>query len=346
MKQQAIRDIMSGKSRGAIPAVIRMAAAVASGPYACAMRARRWAYRAGLARSKRAGVPVICVGNITTGGTGKTPMVAWLVAQLKGMGRRPAVLTRGYKAIGGKSDEAELLKMLCGVPVIVNADRVAGAREAVAAGADALVMDDGFQHCRLARDLDIILIDATNPFGYGRCLPRGMLREPLGAMREAGAVVITRGDLISADELRGARSRLATLAPRASIHVAVHRPTSLRDADGMAVDMRAISSRVVFAFCGLGNPAAFFSTLERMGATLAGTLALDDHAAYTAQVVERIRREARVCGANVLVTTQKDFAKLAMTKMDLPLWQLAIEMEVVDGKEDLLARVRAALERR
>ncbi|RLG28969.1 tetraacyldisaccharide 4'-kinase, partial [Methanosarcinales archaeon] len=178
MDTEQVRDIMSGRRRGVGAAALRAAAAVASCPYAAAMRLRRWAYRKGVLSSRSARAGVICVGNITTGGTGKTPMVAWVVDRLAQAGKTPAILTRGYRSAEGGSDEAALLKRLTGAAVVVNPDRAAGAKQALAGGADVLVMDDGFQHLRLRRDLDVVLIDATNPFGFGRCLPRGMLREP------------------------------------------------------------------------------------------------------------------------------------------------------------------------
>ncbi|MCY2924491.1 MAG: tetraacyldisaccharide 4'-kinase, partial [Planctomycetota bacterium] len=134
---------------------------VLGAPYAGAVRLRRWAYRKGLLHSHKAGVPVVCVGNLTAGGTGKTPMVAWVVKHLREQGRRPAILTRGYKAHRGISDEAELLKAVTGADVVVQADRVAGAAGAIAAGADVCVMDDGYQHLRLRRDFSIVLLDAT-----------------------------------------------------------------------------------------------------------------------------------------------------------------------------------------
>ncbi|MFW6062423.1 MAG: tetraacyldisaccharide 4'-kinase, partial [Planctomycetota bacterium] len=222
MDQQSVIEIMSGQRSGAKARVTRGLLHAASMPYAVAMRARRRAYRAGLLGSVGVDVPVICVGNLTAGGTGKTPMVAWVIRELDAAGKTPAVLSRGYKAVDGQSDEAELLKAVCRVPVVMDPDRVAGARRAIEGGADVLVMDDGFQHRRLRRDLDIVLIDATNPFGFDHVLPRGLLREPPSALRYAGAVVVTRSDMISAEQLDALLERLAALAPGATLHTAVH----------------------------------------------------------------------------------------------------------------------------
>ena len=322
--------------------MLRGALYAASGPCAGAMRLRRWAYRHGLMKSHAVGVPVICVGNITTGGTGKTPMVAWTVARLKDASKTPAVLTRGYKAGSGRSDEAELLKRLCGVQVVVNPDRAAGARQAVAAGANVLVMDDGFQHRRLRRDLDIVLIDATCPFGFGHCLPRGLLREPPSALKSAHAIVITRSDLADAGELRALRARLRRLAPGASIHLAVHRPVKLIAPDGEARKPDALEGEEAFAFCGLGNPEAFFETLDRLGAALRGRCALDDHVRYAPATVAALSEQARSAGAKVMVTTAKDAVKISASAFSLPLWQVVVEMDVIKGADELTRHVRAA----
>ncbi len=389
MDEQVIRDIMSGRRRGAGAALLRAALSAASAPYAAAMRLRRAAYSLGWVKSHAASpfcvtqvqptsqaspecqaprknasthqvkqqgpstpretIPVICVGNITTGGTGKTPMVAHVVELLKGMGRRPGILTRGYKAVAGQSDEAELLRRLCGpeVPVIVNSDRVTGAAAAVAAGADVLVMDDGFQHLRLRRDLNIVLIDAAEPFGYGHCLPRGMLREPPEALRDAHALVITRSDAPEPEELDALRRRLAKLAPRASIHLAAHVPTAVGDistnAGGASADPATLAGKRVFAFCGLANPESFFASLEKLGAIAVGRRALADHAAYDAALLAELNSAAVAAGAEALVTTQKDGVKLSHSAFSLPCLELAVRMGIVEGAEELAERIRGIL---
>ena len=325
----------------------------ASVPYAMVTRARRWAHRNhfipedSLAKYKRSGsghpIRVLSVGNITTGGTGKTPMTAWVVHRLKAMGLRPGVLLRGYKAVDGVSEEAALLAQLCGeCPVVANPNRMAGAMEAMAHGAEVMVLDDGFQHLRLRRDLDIVLIDATNPFGYGRCLPRGLLREPLSALRDAEAIVITRSDAVPAGEVAALRERLADLAPKASLHLAVHAPTHFLDERGQKQPLAALAGRRVLALCGIGNPDAFFATLERLGVTPAERVAMEDHVDYTAAKVEAVREKASLGKAEVIVTTRKDGVKLAKAALGLPLWQLAVEMEVVEGEAALVEKIRHA----
>ena len=339
MDQQTVREILSGRRRGLAAVAARAGLAVAACPYAAAMKLRRWAYGKSLLKSRSVDVPVICVGNITTGGTGKTPLVARLVEHLKSIGCSPAILTRGYKGSGGASDEADLLAKLTGVNVIVKADRVAGARDAIEAGANVLVMDDGFQHRRLRRDLDIVLIDASEPFGYGHCLPRGLLREPLSALADAGAIVITRSDRVNAGLLASLEGKLRRLAPQAVITRAVHEPAALLDGQGSERDLGELSGMDAFAFCGLANPGPFFAGLADLGANLAGTAELDDHVQYTAAIIDRINRQAADSGAAALVTTEKDATKLAAAKFDLPLYMLSVRVKLTAGREELLGLV-------
>ena len=338
MRESDIRDIMAGGG-GRLGKILRPLLWVGSRSYGDIMVLRRWGYRRGVYKSFPVDAPVISVGNVTTGGTGKTPMVAWVAAHLAETGRSPAVVTRGYKARGGKSDEAEMLEHLCECPIIVNADRVAGARTAIVTGADTIVLDDGFQHRRLRRDLDMVLIDALNPFGYGHVLPRGMLRERPISLRDAHAVVITRSDLVDAAPLAELSERIRTLAPAATVHLAVHRPTAGMDEQGRPVELEALTGAPALAFCGLGNPGGFFGTLQRQGVPLAGRMEFDDHVDYTADVVERINQTVEQCDAKVLLTTQKDAVKLSGLQFDRPLRVLKVEMDVVTGRQELLDRI-------
>ena len=344
MSEQGLRDIMSGRRRGAAASAWRASAWAASGPYALMMGLRRRMYRRGVFGSRAVGAPVISVGNLTTGGTGKTPMVAWLVGQLKKAGRDPAILTRGYKARAGRADEAEMLFKQTGVPVIVNSDRVSGGLSAVEAGADVLVMDDGFQHRRLKRDLDIVLIDATNPLGYGHVLPRGMLRERPSALRDADVIVITRCDLVSAGELEALRDRLGRLARRAEICLAGHVPTAVIAPAGRRAPASALAGKKVLAFCGIGNPDAFFETVARSGAEVVGRIAFDDHAAYGPPAAEKIASAAGEGGAEILVTTAKDRVKIEdPAALGAPLWTLEVAIGLTEGEALLIERVKKVL---
>ena len=321
--------------------MLRVALAAASLPYAAAMRLRRWAYRRGILPSHAANAAVICVGNITTGGTGKTPMVVWLVRHLTESGRQVAILTRGYKAVEGTSDEAELLAQLCDAAVVIDPDRVAGAAAAVAAGADVIVMDDGYQHRRLRRDLDIVLVSAASPFGYNWCLPRGLLREPPSALRDADVVVITHSDDVAAERLAELKERLGRLSCGATIGLARHKPTHLLDDAGETAPLSDLAGRRIFAFCGIGGPEGFFAMLEGLGAELVGRRALDDHVAYTQARQAALLAAADDADAEMVVTTQKDHVKLADTDLGRRTCQLMMELDVVAGGDEILAKVRA-----
>jgi len=294
-------------------------------------------------RSFTAAVPVISVGNITTGGTGKTPVVAWVVRQLQQGGEKnPAIVTRGYKAVAGVSDEATLLKRLTGATVLVNPDRLAGAATAVGLGADVIVMDDGFQYLRLRRDLDIVTIDATCPFGYEAVLPRGMLREPVRTLRYADVVVITRCDQVGEEDLSAVRRRLAALAGCAEVAESVMKPVALAAFNGTSQPPSCLTGRPIWAFCGLANGDAFFRTLESLGSNLIGRSSFNDHHAYTTADVALLRERSQAAGAAMLVTTAKDAVKLAGVPLTADIHWLEIEVAFREGEEKLKLRIQNA----
>jgi len=343
---------MSGRCRGPGASCMRAAAWLASKPYALVMRLRRWGYRRGVLGSHKAPVPVISVGNVTTGGTGKTPMVAWAVRLLAEAGRSPAIVTRGYKAVrtqegaAPRSDEAELLSELTGSPVIVEPDRVAGARRAAEQGAGVVVLDDAFQHRRIRRDADIVLIDAAEPFGLGHCLPRGLLREPPAALKDADAVVITHADEVSSERLVELRRRLAALCrPGTPVAEAAHKPVAAIDEKGQRHPPDALAGRAVLEFCGLGNPEHFGKSLDGVGARTVAIVRMGDHAAYRQETLADLAELARREGAEIMVTTQKDHVRLAHLSPPpgAPIWQLAIEIEVTSGREELVSKIMGAL---
>jgi len=269
------------------------------------------------------GVPVISVGNLTVGGTGKTPLVARLARGLLADGERPAVVSRGYGGTAGRGpllvsggagplveaarsgDEPHLLaRTLSGVRVWVGSDRIAAARAAARHGATAIVLDDGFQHRRLARDLDIVLLDPALGAGPVRMLPAGPWREPLSSLRRADVVLITRGP--SAEGLAAAREVVRRFNRRAPVLSAGHRVVGFFDREGRPVSP---PSRAL-AFCGIGNPTPFRADLERSGVELVGFRAFRDHRPYPPAELAELERAAGAHGA-VLVTTDKDFSRIA-----------------------------------
>ena len=225
----AFRDLVSGRQRGAVAAALRGILAAAEVPYTWAVRWRNYRYDCGAKAIHHVGVPVISVGNLTLGGTGKTPLVEWIVRRLRAQGKTAGIISRGYGARGGPNDEArELAWKLPGAPHVQDPDRVAAARRAIREyGCQVLVLDDAFQHRRLARDLDIVLLDALEPLGYEHVFPRGTLREPVAGLARAQVVALSRADLLSVEQRGAIRQRVAKLAPRATWVEVVHAPLEL-----------------------------------------------------------------------------------------------------------------------
>lgn len=344
MDERAIIAVMSGEARGVAPLLCRGALTCASWGYAVGVAVRNAAFDAGLRRPRRVAVPVISLGNVTTGGTGKTPLAAWFVRQLQQAGYRPGLLSRGYRSLDGmENDEARVLAALCpGVPHVQRPDRVAGAATAVAAhGCDALILDDGFQHRRLHRDLDVVLIDALAPWGFGRLLPRGLLREPLSGLRRADLVLITRADLAPAAHRAAIVAELRRWRGDAA-HAAIgFRPLQFIRGDGAALPLEQLAGASVASFCGIGNPTGFEQTLAQAG-WQAPCRRYPDHHHYTSADWDALEAWRRDVGAQWLLTTLKDLVKLPPTH---PVAKNALGIElgvtVLDGAELL----QAALER-
>jgi tetraacyldisaccharide 4'-kinase len=319
--------------------------------YGRAGLARRRAYRSGLLRSERLEAPVISVGNITTGGAGKTPVVEFIARRCLALGRRPAVLSRGYGApsAGSKNDEALLLeRRLPGVAQFPDPDRVAAGRRALRDGADCLILDDGFQHRRIRRDLDLVLIDALDPFGGGACLPAGTLREPLDALDDADALIITRADTLDPPARELLRARLGRLAPGKPVMECVHRPVSI---SGWNVDLEdppgLLIGKRVFLFRGIGNPEAFRRTVESLeGVEVVSAWALPDHFAYDPRTLGALGRECDASGADLALTTEKDLVKIRDAwPSRRPLRALRIEIEFTSGGDRFLELLEHALKR-
>jgi tetraacyldisaccharide 4'-kinase len=346
-RHQRALDLLSGRRRGVGATVARAGLACVEPIYAGVMTLRNRLYdRQLLLRSHALPRPVVSVGNLTTGGTGKTPVVAWLANELRNAGVQPAILMRGYKATAahGSDEAAELRDRLGpGVPVVANLDRVAGAAEALKQDATVgvFVLDDGFQHRRVRRDVDLVLIDATNPFGFGHVLPRGLLRERVSGIRRAAAVVITRADLVPESELIGVEGSIRRHHP----HVPIVRSWTAftRLSDGRPVE--SLREQPVAAFCGIGNPDAFRVTLDRLGARVVAFRAFPDHHPFTPAELAEVTRNAEAAGATVLVTTAKDRTRLPRMDSALPVVALEIEAAFSPAERSalldlVLARVR------
>lgn len=271
---------------------------------------RHRAFERGLLPITSVAVPVISVGNIALGGTGKTPVVAAIGDLLAARDLRPQVLMRGYHGQGDANDEARSLDL----PVVCHPKRVLGAATAIANGAGSLILDDGFQHRYLARDLDLVCLDATRPWGRddgkrGLTLPLGWLREHPRALRRADGVVLTRCDQASAERVDHLMRACATLG--LPVIRCCHAPTALTDLSGATETApNTLAGRRVIAVSGIGQPAAFARTLVGLGATVIRSQALPDHHHYTAADCAQITELANEHQAEV-VTTSKDAVKLA-----------------------------------
>ena len=329
--------------------------------YSAVMRARSTAYRRGWFSVSRLPVPVISVGNLTTGGTGKTPLVDWVCRRVAREGpsaKRVCVLTRGYARPNQKSqlvvsdgntiladqylagDEPYLLaKNLLGIAaVICNPDRIAGGQWAIEnLASEVFVLDDGFQHQRLHRDLDIVTIDATNPWGGGSLLPYGRLREPATGLSRAGCVVITRSDQV--EEVDSLKTSIQQLAPGVPVFTSRMVTTGIRTLD----DQPAPFDREVplAAFCGVGNPGSFFDHLRRGGLAPVFSRSFPDHHNYTTNELVEIENSAAAHGAKILLTTAKDAVKLSPERFSLPCFVLDVQISIDDDAR-LIEMIRSA----
>lgn len=303
---------------------------------------RNYLYDKGVLDVHDLGALTISIGNITVGGTGKTPLVAYVASELAAKGEKVCILTRGYgredenkrvlvsdgesvlaDAATGGDEPVELATKLLGKAIVIaDADRIGAAEWARRKfGVTAFVLDDGFQHRKVKRYVDIVCVDATDPIGGGRMLPAGRLREPVENLSRADVVVITRVEQIG--DISGLRSQISDLAPSVKI---VESRSALSEIKPLPreTDVRRRS----FAFCGLGNPQSFFGLLAQTHLQICGTKAFGDHQTYDQSDIDAVEKLARSAGAEVLITTGKDIVKLKNLRFSLPVLvpELSIEL--------------------
>lgn len=335
--------------------------------YSAVTRARLAAYRRGLLSVSKLAAPVVSVGNLTTGGTGKTPLVEWVCRAIHAVahegvreGKKVCVLTRGYGRVNPKTqvvvsngtdlraselqagDEPFLLASnLLGVAAVIsNPNRVAAGEWAIEKlHSEVFVLDDAFQHLRLFRDLDIVAIDATNPWGGG-LLPRGRLREPLGGLSRADCVVITRTEQVEdIGSIKDAVQRIAGKVPVLSARMLT---SGFRRVDGEPIDTVGLLSQPIAAFCGVGNPDSFFNHLRREGYQLQFTRTFPDHHNYEQSDIDTLVGEAKARGAKSLLTTAKDATKLQSFNLRIPCCVLEIQISI-DEEDRLVDLIRKAI---
>lgn len=331
------RDVVSGRRQSLVAAVLRSGLRIAEFPYTWAMNWRNRQYDSGAADIATVEVPVVCVGNLSLGGTGKTPMVEWVCRVLRQSDVRVSIVSRGYGAgHQGRNDEAlELELALPDVPHLQNADRAAAARIAMEElETQFIVLDDGFQHRQLHRDLDFVLLDATEPFGFEHVFPRGTLREPLASLVRANIVALSRADMIDQQSRNAIRERVAQLAPQATWCEVSHNPRSLRNSRGEVEDLHYLKGRSVAAFCAIGNPVGFRHTLETLDAEVVAWREFPDHHQFTCADVHQLNNWAE--DVDVVVCTRKDLVKLQVTSLgNTPLWSVGVELEFQAGEQQV-----------
>ena len=339
--------------------------AVAEGLFRAGVALRGALYDRGLVPTARAAAPVISVGNLSVGGAGKTPVVLAVAERLLGAGRRPAVLSRGYGAsevrarvvsdgrrllLGAREggDEPVLLaRRLPALRVLCGPDRAALASVAVdRLGANVLVLDDGFQHRRLRRDLDVVVLDASNPWGNGHCLPRGPNREPAAALRRAGLLWLTHVDRGGPGALEDLRSLARAHTGRDPVE-SRHAPRDILDASlEQSFGLASLAGRRVALLTGVARPESVRRTVEALGAEVALSRDFADHHPFTPEEVDEALAAAAQAGAELVVTTEKDAVRLPPDRArDERLRALRIDAEVVGGAAALEGALGAALSR-
>ena len=340
MSIQWLLEIISGKRKGLLAAAVRFILWCLTPLYRFGVSSRNRKFDSGSSEIESVDAKVISVGNITTGGTGKTPMVVWICAFLQQQQTKVAIVSRGYGSKDGMpNDEAlELAARLPNVPHVQNPDRVAAARQCISEhSVEAIVLDDGFQHRKLARDLDVVLVDASNPFGHGFMIPRGLLREPVSSLNRADVVVVTRCDSVNQSQLEATRKRIAneTSAP---IAFAKTKATSLIQHDGSELAIEDAVSGTWFAFSAIGNPEPFEVSLSELDFNVVDAMRFRDHHHFGPDDLQRIVLAAKKSGADRIVCTHKDLVKVGATEIDgIPVFALRVDVEIVEGRDQLEA---------
>jgi len=346
MATDAYFSIISGRRTGLIAACLRGLFRLASCGYGIVVGIRNFMFDRGLKKSHSVPLKIVSIGNLTTGGTGKTPVVAAIADRLQKLDVSTGLLSRGYRSLdSGENDEKLVLEKLCpDLPHWLNADRVAGARIARGEHPDlrALVLDDAFQHRRLSRDLDVVLIDATNPWGYGYLLPRGLLRESKQGLRRADVVVITRADLIDAEEVDALKFEVARIAPGIPVIVSRFAATGWLTLEGRKLPLEHLNAQAVTACCGIGNPAGFRNTLERVNCQVKSFVTFPDHHHYAADDIDSLTDVMQQDGTSHLVMTLKDLVKFPEDAMpEITVAALLIEWDILEGEQPLNRLLKA-----
>lgn len=363
------RGLVSGEDPAWWGPLARTGLLALSGLYGAVVNIYRAGFDLGLLSVTRLPCPVVAIGNITVGGTGKTTTVRWLVRTLREWGVQPAVLSYGYRAGASKAeknaatvvagpeglrvpvevsgDEPQMLaRSLPGVPVLIGRKRIKSGRRACEEfNAEACVLDDAFQYWRLAKDLEIVLLNATNPFGYGRLLPAGMLREPLRGLRRADAVILTHAAGLTPEERERLVGRVRKLKPGIAVAEARHVPVRLRDHHtGAELPLGFLEGKSWLGLSGLGQPESFENSLRELGVDAAVPARFPDHHTYTEPDLRSAVTRVREAGLSGIVTTEKDAVKIpAGWLADCPCLVLEVDLQFLRGQQEIEAVLRTRI---
>ena len=342
-------EIISGRRTGLLAWLVRCGLSAVTPLYRLGVGWRNRKFNRGQGVHK-VEIPVISVGNLTTGGTGKTPFVIWLASFIRSIqddspyGKRVAILSRGYGALPGKlNDEAiEMEQRLQDVPHLQDPNRVQIARTAIdELETEIILLDDGFQHRALHRDLDIVLIDAKLPFGFGRLLPRGLLREPVTSLKRADAVVLTRGNQVSAGRRSEIKNQILQSNPDVLWAEAIAEPEKFSQASGSSRNLSELHDQPVVSVCGIGNPDGFHATLAELGLDVRESITMGDHHHYARADIELIQKTAEKHNAKAVICTHKDLVKINVDQVDsVPLYALDINFQLKSGGTALERRIQ------
>lgn len=346
-----IYNVAKDEKRGIIAAFLKLILSLLSFIYVFGLILARIGFYLGILRSVRLNCKVISIGNITLGGTGKTPFVRMLAKYLTQKGKKVVILIRGYKRKNFNpepltlnpdvmGDEGYLLAQDSAVPVLVGRDRIKTAYMAIEKyHPDIIILDDGFQHWRLKRDLDVVLINALNPFGNKRVIPRGILREPLTGLSRADVFVLTKADL--GEGVLALGQRLNALKPQALVIEAVHKPVCFYDLEGKKSELSSIKDKEVCIFSAIADPASFEKIILNLGAKIKFKFEFGDHHNYIQEDLDKIIKTCKNLNIPCFITTEKDAVKLLSLNLDksVHLLILNIELGIIRNEEEFYLRL-------
>ena len=349
-----LEDIVSGERRGILPSLIKTDLLVTSWLCLGVVKLRRRLYSQGILQAKHLPCKVISIGNVVAGGSGKTPATITIARLLKEhTNLKIAVASRGYRSRSkgcavvsdGKNillnpyeagDEPYLLgRSLPDVPVLIGKDRFeSGLMANQNWGTQIIILDDGFQYLKLKRDVNIVTMDATRPFGLDHILPRGYLREPLSTLKNADIILLTRVD--QCKDLNSVRDRLDSIVPSVPRFESIHAPSSLIRMDThQDVGLDAVKNKNVLSVCGIANPLSFTETIQTLNPAKLNQISFPDHHEYTIKDIKKIEQTAFDTGADLIITTEKDAPKLSSINI-LPVLSLVIELKLVEHSAERL----------